>query len=206
MSDKYERFIGWYLRLNGYFTIDNFIVHAADDPTRISNDRIGNYTEIDILGVRMPYSREVTGCLYVANHEPLVNESERRFDVVIAEVKSGNDNRPNPVWRNGDNPIPIEYIVRFIGLHECDDEISEIASTLLSRYTYEEDDKCHIRYIVFSKVANPHWQSQGVTYITYDDIIQFLVEVRGQCWVHSLALVSHHYMSNGTCSSGKYSK
>lgn len=32
----YEKFLSWYLRFNGYFTVDNFVVHADDDPTRIS--------------------------------------------------------------------------------------------------------------------------------------------------------------------------
>jgi len=30
MIDKYEVFVRWYLRFNGYFTIENFIVHGAD--------------------------------------------------------------------------------------------------------------------------------------------------------------------------------
>lgn len=57
MPDKYERFVASYLRLNGYFTVPNFIVHAADDPGRVSAGQVGNYTETDILGVRMPHSR-----------------------------------------------------------------------------------------------------------------------------------------------------
>lgn len=63
MADKHERFVASYLRLNGYFTVPNFIVHAGDDPTRISAGQVGNYTETDILGVRLPHSREITGNL-----------------------------------------------------------------------------------------------------------------------------------------------
>src|SRR5712691_7382685 len=97
--DKYERFVASYLRLNGYFTVPNFIVHAGDDPERILAGRVGNLTETDILGIRMPYSREVTGKLHTANHAALIDGAREKFDIVIAEVKSGDDNRPNRVWR-----------------------------------------------------------------------------------------------------------
>ena len=55
MVDKYERFIASYLRLNAYFTVTNFIVHAHE---RSRYGHIGNHTETDILGIRMPYSAE----------------------------------------------------------------------------------------------------------------------------------------------------
>jgi hypothetical protein len=47
--DKYERFVASYLRLNGYFTVPNFIVHAGDDPERILAGQVGNLTETDII-------------------------------------------------------------------------------------------------------------------------------------------------------------
>jgi hypothetical protein len=48
MSAISEEFIRQYLRLNAYFGIDNFIIHAADDPERITdNGEISNYTEIE---------------------------------------------------------------------------------------------------------------------------------------------------------------
>jgi hypothetical protein len=62
MSAISEEFIRQYLRLNAYFGIDNFIIHAADDPERITaNGKIGNYTETDFLGIRLPYSSEMSG-------------------------------------------------------------------------------------------------------------------------------------------------
>ena len=97
--DNYERFVTSFLRLNGYFTVPNFIVHAADDPARVSAGHVGNYTEADTLAVRMPHSREVTGKLHIANYRPLVDAAAGKFDVVIAEAKSGNENKPNRIWR-----------------------------------------------------------------------------------------------------------
>jgi len=39
MADNYERFVRWYLRFNGYFTVENFYVH---NPTKVWQDRIGS--------------------------------------------------------------------------------------------------------------------------------------------------------------------
>ena len=45
-----EKLAYWYLRLNGFLTIPNFVVH----PDNGSNQK----TDIDILGVRFPYRAE----------------------------------------------------------------------------------------------------------------------------------------------------
>ena len=145
-SAEYERFVRWYLRFNGYFTIENFIVHAGDDQSRISDEKIGSHTETDILAVRMPYSKEVTGKLFIANHEPLVNNITDRVDIVVAEVKTKNSNKPNRVWKSEDL-FPIQYLVRFIGHYKHESQIGEVASALLSKYIYEDRD-CRIRYII----------------------------------------------------------
>jgi hypothetical protein len=100
MSTIHEKFVCWYLRFNGYFTVDNFVVHAADDENRISKGIVAPHTEVDSLAVRMPYSSEIAGDLKIANHKLLVDNQNGRFDVVIAEVKSGKSNQPNMVWRD----------------------------------------------------------------------------------------------------------
>ncbi len=128
--DRYERFVASYLRLNGYFTVPNFIVHAADDPTRKLAEHVGNVTETDILGVRMPHSHEVSGRLHIANDPQLVDGSAGRFDVVIAEVKSGKGNTPNRVWRGSDSEKAATYIARFVGLHKEEDELTVVGQAL----------------------------------------------------------------------------
>jgi hypothetical protein len=190
-SIKFEEFVRWFLRLNGYFGIENFIVHAADDPERISGGVVAPYTETDTIAVRMRHSQEIAGTLTVANYPPLVDGSQERFDVVIAEAKSGNENRPNKVWRNG-SLEPIEYIVRFVGLHKTDNEVAKVAKELSTKYVYE-DDECRFRYIVFSRKPNPEYALRGVTYLEVQSVINFLVEVRGQCWIEkNIGVASVH--------------
>lgn len=102
-NQKSEEFVRWFLRFNGYFGIENFVVHAADDPSRISDGIVAPHTETDTLAVRMPYSREVAANLKIANYPQLVDGSTGRFDVIIGEAKTGNENKPNRVWREGKN-------------------------------------------------------------------------------------------------------
>lgn len=193
MPDKYERFAAAYLRLNGYFTVPNFIVHAADDTQRASGGYIGNYTETDILGLRMPFSREVTGPLAIRNDPTLVSNADNKIDVVIVEVKSGGHATPNRPWRSQTNVHQaIPYIVRFVGLHS-DTEIQNVAGSLAASYSHE-DERTRLRYIVMAETANEYYQAQGVTYITFEDAIRFIIQVRGQCWIDANIGVSslHH--------------
>lgn len=192
MPDKYERSVTSYLRLNGYFTVPNFIVHAADDPGRIMADHVGNYTETDIIGVRMPYSREMTGRLHIANHELLIDGPDGKIDVVVAEVKSGKDNRPNPVWRGANAKRAACYIARFVGLHG-DDETHVVGDALATTFRYE-NDRSRFRYIVFAVGPNAHYQKKGVSYITFEQAISFIVQVRGQSWIDSnIGVASSHH-------------
>lgn len=193
MPDKYERFAAAYLRLNGYFTVPNFIVHAADDPQRVSGGHVGNYTEVDILGVRMPYSREVSGSLVIKNDPNLISTTGNAIDVVILEVKSGKRTTPNCPWHPRENVHQaIPYIVQFVGLHPVA-EIQNVATTLAAKYIYK-DERARLRYVVMAEAANEHYQAKGVTFITFDEAIRFIVEIRGQCWIDANIGVSslHH--------------
>jgi hypothetical protein len=192
MADKYERFVAAYLRLNAYFTVPSFIVLAADDPTRISCGQVGNYTETDILAIRMPYSKEVTGSLQIANHGVLTDGSAGKTDVVIAEVKSSNENKPNKAWRAGVPDPSISYVVRFVGLH-AEPELAQVAKALSTTFRFE-NDHCRYRYAVFSKEPNEHYAAKGVTYITFREAIEFIVRERGQCWVEAnIGVASLHH-------------
>ena len=191
-ASKYEKFVASYLRLNGFFTVPNFIVHAADDKKRISGGSIGNYTETDIIGVRMPHSNEKTGDLHIANDPVLVNGAIGKFDVVIAEVKSGKKNRElNSVW-HGEHAITVgRYITRFVGLHR-EDQIEAVAQNLVTAFRFE-DDRTRFRHIVFANKPNKHFQKKGLTYITFQQVIEFIVLVRGQCWINAnIGVASAH--------------
>ena len=191
--DKYEKFVASYLRLNGYFTVPNFIVHAAGDRSRIMAGHIGNLTETDILSVRMPFSNEVTGPLHIGNDPALVSGAAGKFDVVIAEVKSGIANRPNGIWRGKQAKETAAYIVRFVGLYAEEEKIRTASDKIASKFAYE-DSGCRFRYVMFSHRPNVYYQKKGMPVITFEQAAAFIVNVRGQCWVEAnLGVASSHH-------------
>lgn len=183
MFSKHERFVEAYLRLNGYFTVPNFIIHAADDPARILNGHVGNHTESDVLAIRMPYSIERTGGLTIENDPALVSGDTGRIDVIIGEVKSGKSTKPNKVWIDPSNPAPIEYIIRFVGLFKDDSQVQTVSAKLLTDYRFE-DSSHRIRHVLFGRIPNRHYQEKGIQFITYKEMARFLIEHR-QCWVEN---------------------
>lgn len=190
-AERAERFCRWFLRFNGYFSIENFIVHASDDPSRISGGLVAPVTETDVLALRMPHSMEVKGQLHVANFLPLVEGAGNKIDVIIGESKTG-DARPNAIWRR-DGTAAIEYLVRFVGLCSTDDAVREVSAELKNRFS-SVTSNARYRYVVFCEQPNDHYAKLGVQYITFLDMVRFLVEVRGQCWIAAnIGVASIHY-------------
>lgn len=77
-----ERLAFWFLRLNGFLTIPNFIVH----PERPREDRAyPQQTDVDVLGVRFPFRAE-------NRMRPMPDfelfAAEKRPMVVLSEVKT----------------------------------------------------------------------------------------------------------------------
>lgn len=181
-ANRFETFVAWYLRFNGYFTVPSFVIHPGDDPTRISGDTIGNLTEVDTIAIRLPHSREASGVQFPVDPKLVDEGSKDRFDVIIAEAKSGTSDSPNTVWRKHET-VHIEYLLRFLGWHKEDSQIASVAKKLADEYIFEEPKPgIRVRYIVFARQPDKHWRTKGVTYVTFGDCIKFLAEDRGQCW------------------------
>lgn len=93
MNINSERLAFWFLRLNGFLTIPNFVVH----PEAPRDD--GAYpqqTDVDLLGVRFPFRAENRG--RPMPDFPLFAD-ERRVQVVLSEVKTSQC-RLNGPWTN----------------------------------------------------------------------------------------------------------
>jgi len=72
----------WYLRLNGFFLIENFVVHRTAE--------IVHSSDIDILGIRLPYVFEEVGGQIEDWDEALLNDlNPNLMTGVICEVKTG---------------------------------------------------------------------------------------------------------------------
>jgi len=180
MIDNYEVFVRWYLRFNGYFTIENFIVHGADiEPFR--GEYVTAKTEVDTIAIRLPHSLEETGPVPIRNDPELVLDGGC-FDVLVAEVKSGENTAPNKVWRDPGKLDSIAYLVRFIGLHKTEDEIRSIATALQENYKCEaENGRIRYRYFVFAHEPHPKFSKQ-IRYFRFRDAVRFITETRGGCY------------------------
>src|SRR5712692_8838890 len=93
----------WYLRLNGYFTMPNFIAHGDGGPR----------TDVDVLGVRLPHSREYPDDTARLQIPP------QKIDVVFAESKAGRCKLNGP-WKAGGRNHALEYVLRRVGIFESD--------------------------------------------------------------------------------------
>lgn len=72
----------WYLRLNGFFLINNFVIHRTDE--------IAYSSDIDILGIRLPYVFEEVGGQPDDWDESLLQTlNPNLMTGVICEVKTG---------------------------------------------------------------------------------------------------------------------
>lgn len=120
----------WYLRLNGFLTTTNFIVHP---------DQGGNQeTDADVLGVRFPYRAENL-TRPMKDHKTILGEPGKAH-IVIAEVKSGRCALNGP-WTNPHRKNMVR-VLRAIGMFQTK-EADEAA-----RLIYETGSYSNQRYNV----------------------------------------------------------
>lgn len=117
-----ESLVALYLRLNGFFT-SGYIMHA--DTSNLAKREKG---EIDILAVRLPFSREPETAVPVS---PYLGIRQDTVEVVIGEVKSGKEKLQfNPSIRDASNVI---RALRRAGFTNNEDVLRSIASSLVDR-------------------------------------------------------------------------
>ena len=88
----------WFLRLNGFFTVLNFVVHPVE-PDEGTVQR----TDADVLGIRFPDRREVVGGDPLIDHTAFQDAPRTIF--VISEVKTGRCSLNGPWSRREDENV-----------------------------------------------------------------------------------------------------
>jgi hypothetical protein len=123
-----------YLRLNGFLSITNFIVHPPD-----------KRTDVDILAVRFPFQREdINGD--VLPNDPTLCLSHQKIEVVLVEVKSSKQ-CINRSWRN---PEVVKYVLGFLGYFHSESCELACASERLARKQPYETDSIRIKVMLFT--------------------------------------------------------
>jgi hypothetical protein len=113
----------WYFRLNGFLSVENFVLHPE-------GRRQSQKTDADFCGVRFQYRSE----LNMEDDAPF--KYGRKSELfVIAEITRG-PSKLNGPWTDP-NKGNIQYVLRAIGAFPPD-EINPIAESLYRHCTYPE--------------------------------------------------------------------
>jgi len=178
MASIFEDVADLYLRLNGYFTVKNFFQHPSFDAG------VGE-TDIDILAIRLPDEREVTG----RDPKPLphdlaiVDPKTTGISVVIAEAK-GDADHFNAKWFR--DPEVLMYALRRVGFTHSERAIQEVAEQLRTSGRASIPgatlSPCEFRLVLFSNyvgsLPHPDYRAEpfeGIV-INWDRSVAFLKE------------------------------
>ncbi len=149
-----EELAYWYFRLNGFFLLDNFVLHS-DDLESYQN------ADVDIIGIRHPHAVEKIGMRdshdVCEQLEGFVPDIDFKTVVVLSEVKSG-DRRSREITL--DRVSRIEYAIMRTGLFKpnqrnkvitelqtgksCNEDSITVLKVLIShRYRSSNNDSFH---------------------------------------------------------------
>ncbi|HUU63169.1 MAG TPA: hypothetical protein VMX96_04525 [Dehalococcoidia bacterium] len=161
MANKFEQLAVWYLRLNGYLTTPNFVLH----PDIRGSER----TDADILAVRFPHSKEVAGREMEVDSKLVCQHG--KIDFIIAEVKSGKC-RLNGPWTNKQQEN-MHYVLRWLGMVP-ESEVSGVADDLYRKQVCESEGWI-IRLACFGNQESPHLP-ENVLQLTHEHVVKFMSE------------------------------
>jgi hypothetical protein len=155
----------WYFRLNGCFTIENFVVH----PEYVDTD-LSQRTDADILAVRLPVRREDPYAEPMSDAEKLVSDKPL---LVIAEVKLSKVDLNGPWTKPERNNI--HRVLRAAGLLDSDDEIDLAAHSLYTNRRYVGSD-AEVRMFALGDAGADELQRHrsGVITVLWSEALGFI--------------------------------
>jgi hypothetical protein len=160
----------WFLRLNGFFTILNFVVHPVE-ATEGSRQR----TDADVLGVRFPNRREIAGDKPLRDHDAF--QPLKSTLLVIAEVKAGQCKLNGPWTRRKDENV--DHVLRALG---C---VSSTALRAVAASLYESgwynSKPIQVRLLCFG-ARTSGTLPEGVLQFTWDDVFRFIYDRYQTFW------------------------
>jgi hypothetical protein len=164
-----EKVAYWYLRLNGFLQIENFVVHPST--------RGGQRTDADLLGVRFPYRAERlldNPDDVMIDDVQLLSLSTVATDVVIAEVKTNDACTLNGPWTEPDR----QNVNRVLAAIGClpRNEIGPAAACLYATGLYQRDAALRIRLVALGRERNDDLTRRyaGVSQVTWPDVLSFI--------------------------------
>lgn len=165
----------WFLRLNGFFTIPNFVIHPV-------LRRGPAQTDGDLLGVRLPNRLEMRGFDVPLVDHPLFTDGDKRVDFVIAEVKHG-PCELNPAWTDASRRV-IHYALDASGLID-EEEVDEAAAQLYERGEYDNGEQ-RLRLFAFGSERDAAFNA---TQLVWPEVFGFIYR---RFWEHRGTKSDHH--------------
>lgn len=164
-----EKVAYWYFRLNGYFQIDNFVVHPPG--------RGGQRTDADLLAVRFPHRAErliddpddvMPDDLHTLGASPV------GIDVAIVEVKTNQPCTLNGPWTRKERQN-VERVLAAIGCVPAE-RIRRAAEDIYLRGVHQADGGLRIRLVAVGRDRNEELSADfpAVTQLTWTDILSFI--------------------------------
>ncbi|MGB9835080.1 MAG: hypothetical protein ACPLPW_08970 [bacterium] len=154
-----ERLVYWYLRLNGFLILENFIIHPDQGYLQ--------RTDADFLGVRFKHRRELL--INPMVDDPRVSDCSTFCNVIIAEVKRGQCALNCP-WTNPSDEN-MHRILRAIGCFE--EREMEDAAIALYQKGHFQNDNITCRLLAFGN-RKGELPIAGVPQILFHEVIQFI--------------------------------
>lgn len=162
MEIKSEHLAYWYLRLNGFLTITNLVVH----PDQGNNQE----TDVDILGIRLPFRSENL-------ERPMQDEKQftrvrDKSYVALTEVKTGLCTLNGP-WTKPERQN-ILRVLRFLGPLPQDEAI--VAENNISQHGYYTNQLYHITLLCIGQEGNSDLRLSYpyVPQILWDQVKEFI--------------------------------
>jgi hypothetical protein len=159
---KQEDLANWYMRLNGFLTIPNFILHPPHKgPQR---------AEVDVIGVRFPFRREFQGSDV---DDSRLCYSETKPSLFIAEVKSREINA-NESWTDP-TKANINKVLTDLGIFNNVDTVDAVSEGLYKSGQFDgEPYYCSLVFVgnIDSNLIPPRYSS--VPRILWKDLINFI--------------------------------
>jgi hypothetical protein len=164
-----EKVAYWYFRLNGFFQIENFVVH----PERRGSQR----TDADLLAVRFPHRAERLfdnpNDIMADDHRHLLLFRDR-IDVLIAEVKTNDPCTLNGPWTRLDRRN-VHRVLAAIGcLPPC--IIEQAAADIYRDGVHVSDLGLRIRLVGVGRDRSNDLAASypGVVQLTWTDMLAFV--------------------------------
>jgi hypothetical protein len=121
MCGHAEGIATWYLRLNGYLTTTNFVLHPETGSVQL--------TDVDVVAVRLPWRRETAGGELI--DDEWVGSHGEVTSVVIAEVKKAGPCRLNGPTRDPERRN-LQRVLSALGAFRPE-QVDDVATLLYSR-------------------------------------------------------------------------